>query len=397
MQESDTKGNTRPLTVGFIKRVDRPGRYGDGGHGRYGLALLVRVRAGGGVRKSWIQRVRVNGKATNIGLGPYPVVTLAEAREAAYQNIREMRGGADPRQKVSTIPAFRVVADMARSLHEWRNARTAQIWDSEMARFVFPAMGDRRVNQITSADVLAVVGPLWTEKRTTAKRVRQRIGVVMKHAMAQGWRADNPAGEAIDGALPRNGTAPTRHHDALPHQDVADAIRKVGASGAEATTKALIEFVTLTACRTGEARGATWDEIDQERAVWTIPADRMKRGKAHRIPLSDRAVAILRELPGGDGFVFTSKRTGKALSESSMIALLKRERINATMHGFRSSFRNWCADTNESRELAEAALAHTVGGTEGAYQRSDMFDRRRALMQRWADYVTKLVRVTTVS
>ena len=274
------------------------------------------------------------------------------------------------------MPSFQVAAGKyhKQTAPTWRSTRTADAWWSSMTTHVFPAIGEKPVNGVSTADVLAVVSPIWNEKRATATRVLQRIGSVMTWAIAQGWRADNPAVSVV-GALPKNNTAPANHHKALRHQEVAGALGEVRDSGAWPGTKLLIEYTILTACRSGEARLATWDEVDFEAATWTVPAERMKTGKVHRVPLSTRALELLGDanaLPGNRALVFPSQR-GKAISESTANKLLREIGINGVMHGFRTSFRSWCAESNEPREVAESALSHIVKGVEGAYQRSDLF------------------------
>ena len=213
----------------------------------------------------------------------------------------------------------------------------------------------------------------------------------MRWSIGAGHRIDNPAGDAISEALPKNGTAVRRHRRALHHRDVAQALAKIRASNAWAATKLLLEYTILTATRSGEARLATWSEVDIEAGVWTVPAERMKAGREHRVPLSTRALELLTEaqnLSDGSGLLIPSP-TGNALSNVTTRSLLDGLGIDATIHGFRTSFRSWCAENDESRELAEAALAHVVGGVEGAYMRSDLFEQRRRLMQAWADYLVR--------
>ena len=212
----------------------------------------------------------------------------------------------------------------------------------------------------------------------------------MRWSIGAGHRSDNPAGDAISQVLPKNGTAPRRHRRAL-HQREAGALAKNRASAAWQATKLLIEYAILTAARLGEARFATWSEVDLQAGVWTLTAERMKSGREHRVPLSTQALEVLAEaqkLDDGSGLLFPSP-TGKGLANKTTSKLFNGLGINATMHGFRTSFRSWCAENDESRELAEAALAHVVGGVEGAYMRSDLFERRRKLMQSWADYLAR--------
>ncbi len=383
---------TRPkrLSASFVRTVKQPGRYGDG-HGGHGLSLLVKPRAHGGVAKSWSQRLRINGKPCNIGLGPFPIVNLAEAREAALENARAVYQGHDPR-KGSATPSFDKAAEIVVEMHAstWRNPRTADIWRSSFRRFVSPLIGSKPIGAVTSADILSVLTPIWNGgKQETARRLRHRIGAVMRWSIGAGHRGDNPAGDAVSQVLPKNGTVPRRHRRALHHREVASALAKIRASNAWAATKLLLEYTILTAARSGEARLATWSEVDLPAEVWTLPAERMKSGREHRVPLSTRALELLIEaqkLSDGSDLLFPSP-TGKALSSVTTRSLLNGSGIDATMHGFRTSFRSWCAENDESRELAEAALAHVVPGVEGAYMRSDLFERRRRLMQAWADYL----------
>ena len=246
------------------------------------------------------------------------------------------------------------------------------------------------MSDINTSDVMDVLLPIWSEKPTTAKRVRQRIGVIMKWAIAQGHRTDNPAGEAIDGALPRV-SAGKRHHRALPHAEVADAIKTVRESSAAMTVKLAFEFLVLTAARSGEVLLATWDEIDTDTRTWTVPGERMKAQQEHRVPLCDRAMQILAEaraLENSTGLIFPSVQANKVLSDKTLSRLMRSLKIGAVPHGFRSSFRDWCAETGKMHDISEAALAHTIRNrVEAAYNRTDLFDRRRELMDQWAAYL----------
>ena len=263
----------------------------------------------------------------------------------------------------------------------------------QMERHVLPTLGDKRVDHVDRGDVLAILTPIWTVKPEIARKLRQRMRAVLAWAEAHGHVTRNVAGEAIDGALP---TMPSvkQHFRALPHSDVADALVTIAGSKASMAAKACLRFVVLTAVRSGEARLATWEEIDLEARVWRIPAERMKAGTEHRVPLTDEAVAVLHEvapLRDDSGLVFPSPRKrGAPLSDMTLTKVLRDTGLadRAVVHGFRSSFRDWCADTGKPREIAEAALAHTVQGVEGAYFRSDLFERRRDLMDSWSRYVT---------
>ena len=257
------------LSATFIKTVNRPGRYGDG-RGGFGLSLLVKSTSSGRLSKTWSQRLRVNGEPCNIGLGAFPVVTLAEAREAALANRRAVAQGRDPRDRSGGVPTFAQALEKVIAVHEpnWRDgSRSADIWRSSLRDYAMPRLGRKLVDKITTADMLAVLVPIWSTKRETARRVRQRIGAVMQWAVAQGYREDNPAGDAIGAALPKTGS-PKQHQRALPHPEVGEAVGKVRESKAWPSTKAAFEFLVLTAARSGEVRGARWEEISLEARTW---------------------------------------------------------------------------------------------------------------------------------
>ncbi|MYI75541.1 MAG: tyrosine-type recombinase/integrase [Acidobacteria bacterium] len=388
------------LSAAFVRTVNRPGRYGDG-RGGFGLALDVRERAGGGIRRMWTQRIRVNGHATNLGLGAYPVVTLAGARAAALSNARAVQQGRDPR--AARVPTFRAALDKVIALHAptWKHpARQAREWRNSLEAHAMQRIGGLLVSKVTAGDVLAVLVPLWNTKRPTAQLVRQRIGTVMKWAVANRYRDDNPAGDAIGAALPKS-NGPRNHHRALPHGEVSAALNRVRELPDRDAIKLAFELMVLTAVRSVEVRGATWSEFDIEDATWTIPAARMKGKREHRVPLSGAARAVLdraRELTGGraDALVFPAARGGR-IQDFVFSRLCRAAGIAAVPHGFRSSFRDWCGDTGKAREVAEACLAHQVGGVEGAYARSDLFERRRGVMDGWAAYLAgqraKVVRI----
>ena len=383
------------LNASFVRAVKQVGRYGEG-RGGHGLALLVRPRAGGGIRKSWIQRIRIDGQTTNIGLGPYPVVTLAEARRRALNNCRKVEDGIDPRRGSGNghAPSFAEATDAVIAIYRtgWKpGGRTEQKWRTTLRDYAFPTLGTKPVNKITTADVMAVLVPIWHEKPVLARTLKQRIGAVMRWAVCQGFRADNPAGDVLVAGLPKQ-NGHTNHHRAVPHSQVASVINEVRRSAALPTTRACFEFLVLTAARTSEARLARWSEVDMEGSVWTIPGERMKSGRVHRVPLSVRTLEVLEEAHrwknGGD-LVFPS-RTGRPLGHSTLLHLMRRLRIDATPHGMRSSFRIWVEEcTDAPRTVSEAALAHVNRNqVEAAYLRSDLFDRRRVLMNQWAAYVT---------
>ena len=386
--DTHSKRRYNVLSAAFVSKATAPGHYWDG----HGLILRV-TRAGS---KQWVQRLRIRGKRRDLGLGGYPLVTLAMAREAALANRRKVHAGDDPlaeKRRARGVPTF---AEAARKVFElrrdgWRNAKHAGQWITTLEQFVFPRIGARGVDEISTEDVLAVLGPIWHAKPTTAKRVRQRIGAVLTWAVAQGLRPDNPA-DAVKAVLPKQNGATSNAHRALPYCEVADAIAAVRTSGAAPVLKLAFEFLTLTAARPGEVRFATWSEIDLESATWTVPASRTKAGREHRVPLSPRAVEVLCEaqaLRSKRGDLVFPSRGGRALTERGFVQALARLGIDATAHGFRASFRVWAQErTSFPREVCEAALAHTLKDkAEAAYARSDLFEKRRELMTAWARYL----------
>ena len=376
------------LSARFVDSVTCSGRYSDG-RGGFGLSLLVKPAANGRLSKTWSQRIRINGRVTNLGLGSYPIVSLAKARRKALENRRAVEEGRNPR--AGEVPTFADAAEKVIAIHaaSWKTGgRSAEIWRSSLATYAYPMIGDQPVDEITTADIMSIVTPIWTERAETAKRVRQRISVIMRWAIAQGHRIDDPASGAITAALPRQDTRQNRHRS-LPHGEVSATVAAVRASQAWPVTKLAFEFLVLTACRSGELRGAISSEVDIESATWTVPGARTKTSDEHRVALSGRALEILeaaRSLADRSGLIFPST-TGRQLSNNTMRKLLMDLDIPAVPHGFRSSFRSWCADTGVPREVAEAALGHVVAGVEGAYQRSDLLDRRRPVMDQWADYI----------
>ena len=380
------------LTAKFVATVKEPGAYGDGGHGSHGLILRVREAKGGGVTKSWVQRLIINGKPTHIGLGPTWLVSHSEAREVALDNHRTVRKGGDPRRGAG-IPTFAEAVEHVIAMHSagWKNGGgTAYAWRTQLARHAAP-LADKKVDRITPGDVLGVLEPIWLTLPEIARKQRQRISAVMKWAIAQGYRNDNPAGEALAAALPRqNGST---HHPAIPAEKVADVIAAVHASRAWKGTKLAFEFLALTACRSGEVRFATWDEINHKAQVWTIPAHRTKTLAEHRVPLTDATLKVLDEaekIIDNSGLIFPSL-SGRPQNDSTLSKLLREMGAGMVPHGLRSSFRSWAAEaTDYPWEIAEMALGHTVGTkVERAYLRTDLFEKRVALMQDWSDFLTR--------
>ena len=359
------------------------------------MTLLVKPATGKGFSKSWGQSVRIDGRRTTLGLGSYPVVTLAMARRRALANARAIALGRDPRRLAQGIPTFASASEKVIAIHaeNWSSrGRSECQWRSSLRDYAMQRIGSKRVDVIDTADVMAVLLPIWSTKRETARRVRQRISAVMKWAVAQGYRSDNPAGDAIAAALPKIGVK-RQHLPALHHSKVAAAVAQVRHSNAHRCTVLAFEFLVLTACRSGEVRDARWEEMDCVGAVWTIPAERMKAGREHRVPLCAQALRVLDEARGlhnkmGE-LVFPSP-SGRTVSQATLPTLLRKLNIGAVPHGFRSSFRDWAAECTEApREVCELALAHVNNDrVEAAYRRSDLFERRRLLMAAWADYIT---------
>ena len=379
------------LTVRMVKALKEPGRYGDGG------TLYLVVAPGGS--KSWVQRFTVNGKRRDHGLGGFPLVTLAEAREQAFENRRHAHRGRDPladKRRVMT-PTFEQAAQRALEANRarWRNTKTATNWTESMTKYAYPVFGDRHVDQIGREDVLRVLTPIWSSKPEIGRKVRQRIRATLAWAQAHNYIENNPAGEAINAALPAT-TALKVHFRALPYPDVGAALDVIEASRASVSARACLRFVVLTACRSGEARLATWGEIDLDAGEWRIPAARMKTGVEHRVPLSGAALAVLESVqPLRDRFdlLFPSpSRPGKPLSDMTLTKVLRDTGLadRATVHGFRSAFRTWASErTSVPHAVCEMALAHRVGSdVERSYARSDLFEKRRGLMVAWAEYAS---------
>ena len=352
------------------------------------MSLLVKPMANGRWSKTWSQRVKIGGKVTSVGLGSYPVITLAEARARALENARVVAAGKDPRNgdAPTVAEAWEQVIRLRRPT--WRDGgKSENQWRASFRDYVEPQLGSKLVSEVTTADVLAVLLPHWHERAETMRRVKQRLGAVLGWALAQGHRDDNPArSEALTAALPKQPTG--GHQRALPPEDVPAAVAAIRSGTASSVVKLAVEFVVLTGCRSGEARNAAWNEIDG--ATWTIPGERTKTAKLHRIPLSSRALELLdeaRELGEGAGLIFAAPRTGKPLSDNTLGKALRTAEIPATIHGMRASLRDWLAAEGVPYELAEAVLAHQPRGIAKSYRRDDLLKARRPIMERWARFV----------
>ena len=380
------------LTAAFVRAVKAPGRYGDR-RGSYGLSLLVRDTGNGRMSKAWAQRLRMSGEAFNIGLGSFPLVSLAKARELAFDNARLVQQGVDIRQskrRRNMVPTFTKAADATIAAHAagWTGKHTEANSRAVLLKYVLPVLGKDRIDRITSPDVLACLTPIWHEKAATAKRVHILIKMVFDWARAQGFISVNPA-DSITGALGKQ--VATKHRDACPWREVPQAIKDFRGTNAAACSKLAFEFIVLTGSRLSEVRLADWSEINWEERTWTIPADRMKARHPHRVPMSSAAMDVLNgamALTGGVGLIFATEY-GTPIGVGTLVTTLRRNNKEYVMHGFRSSFRDWCADNNVDRELAEVALSHKVGSAvEHSYWRSDIIDLRREIMESWGNHVT---------
>ncbi|GLS88090.1 integrase [Cypionkella aquatica] len=359
--------------------------YADGG----GLYLHVSPTGA----KSWILRTVIHGKRRDLGCGSADLVTLAEAREAARKLRKVAREGGDPaRERKRQTLTFEVAARRVHTnlLPTWTNAHFGKTWLSSLENDVFPHIGSRQLQSVTTADLLSVLQPIWTVKADTAKKIKQRIAAVFDWAKGAGhFAGENPV-LGLKKALPTM-KATGAHYDAMPWPDLPAFLKVLHQR--DGMSARCLEFIILTCVRSGEARGARWSEIQGN--VWTIPAERMKAREVHRVPLTPEALAVLDRVRGlDDELIFPSSQKGKdgrAKEQSDMvfIALYKRMEVEGfTTHGFRSTFRDWCGESARAdREVAEAALAHSVGNAvERAYARSDLFDRRRELMVQWSTY-----------
>jgi integrase len=391
----------KELSALVVSRLKKPGMHA------VGLVPGLHLQVTDSGARSWILRIKMGDKRPEIGLGGYPAVTLADARQKAREYRDHIRSGRDPVAERRAANSARDAANAAAltfkqcaekyiEAHEagWRNAKHAAQWRNTLEQYAYPVVGETIVRHVALPQVLAVLEPIWKAKTETASRLRGRLEAVLDWAAIRGYReADNPARWRghLDKLLPRpSKVARKKHHPALTIAQIGTfmtRLRAVEGEGAKA-----LEFAILTAARSGEVRGATWSEIDLKTAVWTVPGSRMKAGKEHRVPLSPAAVALLAARTKGvaDDLVFESPRGGQ-LSDMTLTAVLRRLKIEAVPHGFRSTFRDWVAErTNYPNEVAEMALAHAIGDkVEAAYRRGDLFEKRRRMMEDWAAFLDK--------
>ena len=378
--------NSNRLTALKVARITKCGRYADGS------GLYLQVGDGG---KSWLFRFMRHGRARAMGLGSADLVSLADARNRARDARRALLDGADPiearrelrdRRRLEAAQAvnFQTCAERYIAAHEpsWKNAKHRDQWKSTLASYAYPVIGPLPVAEIDVGLVLKVIEPIWQTKSETASRVRQRIETILDWASVRGYRqGDNPARWKghLDHLLPkRSAVAKVKHHAALPFTEIPQFMAELRDNHQGISARAL-EFLILTATRTSELTGAVWDEIDFAAKLWLIPKVRMKAGREHRVPLSDRAIELLTKLPRerGNPHVFIGARKGLPLSNMAMLELMKGLRPQYVPHGFRSTFRDWSAErTNYPNHVVEMALAHTVGDkVEAAYRRGDLFEK----------------------
>ena len=379
----------KALSAVQVRQIKAAGRYADGN----GLYLIVDPS---GARR-WVLRTVVKGKRRDIGLGGVSLVSLSEAREKAWSYRKVAREGGDPvAEKLKTevpIPTFSAAAEQVFEEHKgsWRNDKHAAQWITTLRTYAFPVIGSRPVDQIEAPDILRVLGPIWLTKPETARRVRQRMATVLDWANVAGFRAGENPVHGVTKGLPKQ-AGKDDHHAALAYGDVPAFVAGLSQADVSEVVRLAFEFLILTASRTNEVLGMKWAEVDEAGRTWAVPAERMKAKRVHRVPLSSRCMEILdraKQLGAKSAFIFPGRSGDKPLSNMVFLMALRRINLQATAHGFRSSFRDWAAEqTSFPREVCEMALAHVVENrVEAAYRRSDLFEKRRELMDSWARFV----------
>lgn len=375
------------LTAVKIRSLTEPGRYSDGD------GLFLEINGKGAA--SWILRVQNNGKRQDIGLGSAKSVSLKDARDAAFATRQKIAQGIDPvaerKQERQAIPTFREAAKLVHEEHEkaWKNGKHQKQWLATLVTYAFPKLGALPVNEIEGPLIRDVLAPIWLAKPETARRVRQRICTVLDWAYAKGFRTTEAPMRSLSKGLPRQ-PKKDGHFAAMPYQKVPDFLGRLAER--ESVGRLALEALILTAARSGEIRGAKWSEIDLASSLWAIPAERMKMGRPHLVPLSPHAVAVFERAKnhkaGASDLVFPGQDVKKPLSDMTLLKILRDMDLGVTVHGFRSAFRDWVAEqTDYAGEIAETALAHTVSNkVEAAYRRTDFLDKRRLLMRDWSDF-----------
>lgn len=387
----------KELSAIEVKRLNSAGLYAVGGVS----GLLLQVAPSGA--RSWILRATIGGKRRDMGLGGYPDVTLVQAREKAREAKELISNGIDPILQRQTVRANLMASQakivtfdecakryIASKKHEFRNPKHTAQWESTLQTYASPVIGKLKVDLVEIAHIVEILQPIWLTKTETASRVRGRIEKVLGWATVSGYRTgDNPATwkGRLDNILPApSKVSKVKHHEALAINEIGQFMAQLRER--EGISPRALEFCILTAARSGEVRGARWCEIDFNSNIWTIPAERMKAGKEHRVPLSTDAVALLKALPRENELIFPAPRSGKELSDVAMLAVLKRMEYKITGHGFRSTFKDWARErTAYADEVSELALAHVNSdATRAAYARSELIERRSKMMQDWADF-----------
>ena len=370
-----------------------------------GETLTLRVEKSGS--KHWVQRLTINGKQRNIGLGGYPTVGLADARKKARINLTALDAGRDPiaekkeaRREAIDRAGVKTFWEIAQEVIEnksegWTDPKAETDWTNTLLRYAVPVIGDKRPREVTKTNIQSILMPIWVKKKDTADKVLHRIRAVFEYAIEKDWCELNPASPRIRTLLPKRPRTEDKHFRSMPYQDLPAALVTIQGSIADRSSKLAIELQALTAARSREVRNAKWKEIDLEKRAWTVPADRMKARKEHRVPLSNRMIEILDEVAAlnhhGD-LVFSNPRSGKPYSDSTFSKLFRELEIPCVPHGMRSCFKNWTRDElpNPDHVMSEIALAHEVGSeVEQAYGTSDMFEKRRVMMQEWEDYLDR--------
>lgn len=374
------------LNALVVRNASTPGRYGDGD----GLILVVSKTGS----KSWIVRVQKDGRRRDIGLGSCSKVSLKLARERAALTRSQMEAGIDPvaeRRKRAGIPSFKEAAILVHAEHKrgWKNGKHQLQWLSTLETYAFPKFGGSAVSELDASAVRDALAEIWLGKPETARRLRQRINTVVDWAVAKGYREHGLALPVIDKALPKQ-RARVKHHEAMPYVELPGFLQKI--KSRESQGRLALEAVILTAARSGEIRLATWDEIDLSACLWTIPAERMKASREHVVPLSEAAITVFERTmkfkQGPKSLVFPGLLRTKPLSDMTLTKVMRDLDRSETVHGFRSTFRDWVAErTSFPAEIAEVALAHVNSNkTEAAYLRSDQREARRRLMDAWAAF-----------
>ena len=374
------------LTARFVGTVTKPGRYGDGA----GLHLFVKPTG----RKSFVQRLTINGKRVDRGLGSPEWMPLTKVREIAIENWLTVRRGGNPwsgsdaaraesargtgptvREAVATVLGLQAPELGAKSISAWKT----------QGAIIVDAIGEMRIDEVTAADCLRVLRPIWTDRHATAKRVRAKLSAIMEWAIASEHRADNPAGPGLAKALPRV-AARTENRASDPHAAIGQILASVPGAAPSPEAAAALALVAHTGVRSAEARGARWSEFDLAGWVWTLPPERSKMRRPHRVALTDATVAILKSLPRNGELVFPG-RNGRELADTTLARTWRAAGGTGTVHGVRAAMRSWCEERAVGREVAEAILGHVVKGVEGVYQRADLLDRRAPVMAEWSAYI----------